>query len=58
MIISDEIKMYLGSANLIERSMTVLHEAGVITEDQQLIHTTIDYFFQLYDEAGKQSVMV
>lgn len=58
MIISDEIKMYLGSANLVERSMTVLHEAGIITEDQHLIRPAIDYFFQLYDDAGKQSVMV
>jgi len=58
LIISDEIKMYLGSANLVERSMTVLHEAGIITEDQRLIRPAIDYFNQLYDDAGKQSVMV
>ncbi len=57
LIISDEIKMYLGSANLVERSMTVLHEAGIITKDQQLIRPAIDYFNQLYDDAGKQSVM-
>ncbi len=56
MIISDDIKMYLGSANLVERSMKFLHEAGIITEDQHLILPAIDYFNQLYDDAGYQSI--
>ncbi len=56
LIISDDIKMYLGSANLVERSMTVLHEAGIITEDQHIIKPAIDYFNQLYDDAGDERI--
>lgn len=56
LIISDDKKMYLGSANLVERSMTVLHEAGIITEDQHIIKPAIDYFNQLYDDAGDERI--
>ena len=48
--------MYLGSANLVERSMTVLHEAGIITEDQYIIKPAIEYFNQLYDDAGDERI--
>ncbi|MFX0125556.1 MAG: NUDIX hydrolase N-terminal domain-containing protein [Candidatus Hodarchaeota archaeon] len=54
LIISDESKMYIGSANLLTRSMTVNHEAGIITEDQYLIKPAKEYYNQLYDEAGEQ----
>ncbi|MFX0087757.1 MAG: NUDIX hydrolase N-terminal domain-containing protein [Candidatus Hodarchaeota archaeon] len=57
LIISDKIKMYLGSANLVDRSMTVLHETGIITEDQHLIKPAINYFNQLYDDAGEQGII-
>ncbi|MHA2028392.1 MAG: hypothetical protein ACW99Q_03290 [Candidatus Kariarchaeaceae archaeon] len=36
--------MYLGSVNLAEHSITVLHEAGVITEDQQIIRLLLIIF--------------
>ncbi len=54
LIISDESKMYIGSANLLTRSMTVNHEAGIITEDQHLIKPAMEYYNRLYDNAGEQ----
>jgi len=56
LIISDEKKMYIGSANLLRRSLTVNHEAGILTEDPRIIKPAIDYFNRLFDEAGDRHI--
>jgi len=61
LIISDEKKMYIGSANMLKRSMTLESirrnfEAGIITEDQHLIQPAIEYFNRIYDESGEERI--
>lgn len=57
LIISDKKTLYLGSANLVGRSMEILREAGVISKELHLVNSALEYFNTFYDESGENRMI-